>query len=133
MTRLATRLARLESERASRPSGLPVALVESPFPQNDPQIWALDILANIGGAAGVWVREADAFQVLLPPTNPFDDRPGGEMPSNSEAERLWMGACNSYPHYLICGDGNGEMLIELFTSEDQERERIREMQKEQAG
>lgn len=128
--RLTTRLEKLEADRGARGGGLPVAVVQSPFPAGDPQEWALSILEEVGGCAGVWVVEGSERSVLLPPTDAHGEQ---SMPNDGEAERLWLDAGRTYPHILICGDGKGGMLVERFESEDHERQRVREMEAEGVG
>lgn len=124
MRRLSTRLEKLEAERRAKGGALPVAVVQSPFPADDPQGWALSILELVGGCAGVWVVEGAERKVLLPPTDASND---SAMRNDGDAERLWLDAATTYPHIVICGDGKGGMLVERFNSEAHERQRSREL------
>lgn len=121
MGKLDSRLARLEAAQRDPASGLTVAVVEHPFPSGDKETWAIGILDRLGQLAAVWVLDGAAYRVLLPPTDAHS------MLYDSAAERMWLKAGKTYPHYLICGDGIGGMIAERLESEIHEHQRLREL------
>lgn len=115
-TKLA-RLAKLETvSRGANECG-PVAVVVHPFPKEDVERWALDILESLPMPAGVWVLEGQHRRVVLPPTFPTAMAYGGPE------EGAWLDAGNTFPHYVILGDGRGGLLVERFESAEHERQR----------
>lgn len=122
MRQIERRLEQLEASSKARPAALTVAVVESPFPTGDSEQWALDIVERLDCAA--WVLEGPAFKVVLPPCDALT------IPDGGEQERVWLEACRTYPHFVICGDGEGGILTCHFESEQDEREQWRSAQEQ---
>lgn len=108
MSVLGKRVLRLEGKRG--PSLPPVAVVAAQLPAMMSDQWAADLLAKHGWTGrDLAVSVQDGEHALLLAPMPFAWVKG-------DAERIWLGAIEDYPHALIMRSADG-LLAERFEDE----------------